>query len=46
MSAIMFMILKVTGMFRVSEEEEDMGLDESHHGGSAYDYGATGKVTA
>jgi len=46
MSAIMFMTLKVTGMFRVSEEEEDMGLDESHHGGSAYDYGATGKVTA
>ena len=46
MSAIMFMVLKVTGLFRVSEEEEDMGLDESHHGGSAYDYGATGKVTA
>ena len=42
MSGIMFGILKVAGLFRVSEEEEDLGLDESHHGGSAYDYGASG----
>jgi len=32
-----FTILKVTGLFRVDELEEDVGLDISHHKGAAYD---------
>merc|ERR1712070_203974 len=36
MSAIMFAILKAIGLLRVTEAEEEMGMDESHHGGSAY----------
>jgi Amt family ammonium transporter len=36
MSGILFFILKMSGMFRVSLEDEAAGLDESHHGGSAY----------
>mmetsp|Transcript_17800 Transcript_17800/g.60733 ORF Transcript_17800/g.60733 Transcript_17800/m.60733 type:complete len:444 (-) Transcript_17800:126-1457(-) len=38
MSAIMFFALKAMGVLRVSEEDELMGLDESHHGGAAYDF--------
>eukprot|EP00232_Nephroselmis_pyriformis_P019752 CAMPEP_0182887736 /NCGR_PEP_ID=MMETSP0034_2-20130328/21005_1 /TAXON_ID=156128 /ORGANISM="Nephroselmis pyriformis, Strain CCMP717" /LENGTH=471 /DNA_ID=CAMNT_0025021115 /DNA_START=27 /DNA_END=1442 /DNA_ORIENTATION=- len=36
-SGIMFFIMSKAGIFRVSHEDEVMGLDESHHGGSAYD---------
>ena len=36
MSAIMFGLLKATHLFRVPPEDEDIGLDESKHGGSAY----------
>jgi Amt family ammonium transporter len=36
-SSILFMILKVCGIFRVSIEEEAAGLDISKHGGSAYE---------
>ena len=32
-----FMLLKVLGMFRVDALEEEVGLDISHHRGSAYD---------
>lgn len=32
-----FAILKVAGLFRVDPLEEDVGLDISHHKGSAYD---------
>ena len=32
-----FMVLKVLGMFRVDALEEEVGLDISHHRGSAYD---------
>ena len=32
-----FMVLKVLGMFRVDTLEEEVGLDISHHRGSAYD---------
>lgn len=32
-----FTILKVAGLFRVDALEEDVGLDISHHKGSAYD---------
>ena len=32
-----FLVLKAAGMFRVDELEEDVGLDISHHRGSAYD---------
>lgn len=35
-SGIMFAGLKFMGWFRVDEEEEDIGVDVSHHGGSAY----------
>lgn len=31
-----FMLLKVAGIFRVTEEQEEDGLDVSKHGGSAY----------
>jgi Amt family ammonium transporter len=34
----LFGILKITGLFRVSEEEEVVGMDISHHGGSAYEW--------
>ena len=36
LSTIMFQGLKLAGIFRVSEADEDMGLDNSKHGGSAY----------
>jgi len=32
-----FMLLKIFGIFRVDPLEEDVGLDISHHKGSAYD---------
>ena len=34
--AIFFGILKVTGLFRVNPKDEEEGLDNSYHGGSAY----------
>jgi len=36
LSSIMFMILKVVGILRVSAEMEAAGMDVSKHGGSAY----------
>ena len=36
MSAIMFGLLKAAHVFRVPSEDEDIGLDNSKHGGSAY----------
>jgi len=36
MSAIMFGLLKAAKIFRVPPEDEDIGLDNSKHGGSAY----------
>jgi Amt family ammonium transporter len=41
-SCIMFGLLKVTGLFRVSEEDETVGMDISHHGGSAYEWQSGG----
>mmetsp|Transcript_126556 Transcript_126556/g.219271 ORF Transcript_126556/g.219271 Transcript_126556/m.219271 type:complete len:448 (-) Transcript_126556:556-1899(-) len=35
-SGIMFGVMKVAGILRVSEAEEVMGLDEAEHGGSGY----------
>jgi len=37
LSIPMFGALKLVGIFRVPMEEEDMGLDVSKHGGSAYE---------
>jgi ammonia channel protein AmtB len=31
------------GILRVSMDDELAGLDESHHGGSAYDFSSEGK---
>eukprot|EP00951_Prasinocladus_malaysianus_P004008 scaffold28419_cov50-Prasinocladus_malaysianus.AAC.1 len=36
LSSIMFFGMKFGGILRVPIEEEVQGLDESHHGGSAY----------
>merc|ERR1712070_276485 len=36
-SALVFGLLKSMQMLRVSEDDEKKGLDESHHGGAAYD---------
>ncbi|KAK3235142.1 hypothetical protein CYMTET_54639 [Cymbomonas tetramitiformis] len=36
-SALMFFGLSKAGVLRVSPEDEQTGLDDSHHGGSAYD---------
>jgi Amt family ammonium transporter len=36
-SLIMFYLLKVTGMLRVSAEMEAAGMDVSKHGGAAYE---------
>ena len=36
MSGLMFGVLKVTGIFRVSPDEETAGMDVSKHGGGAY----------
>jgi Amt family ammonium transporter len=36
MSGIMFGVLKVTGIFRVTADEETAGMDVSKHGGDAY----------
>lgn len=32
-----FYVMKIAGLLRVDEAEERMGLDVSHHGGSAYE---------
>ena len=37
LSAIMFFILKVVGLLRISAEMEAAGMDVSKHGGSAYE---------
>merc|ERR1712023_43316 len=39
-SLVMFGLLKVIGILRVSAEDEEAGLDAAEHGGSAYS-GAT-----
>jgi len=41
MSGIMFAAMKAAGILRVSKEDELAGLDESHHGGAAYDFKST-----
>jgi len=38
MSGILFASLKQLGILRVRKEDEMAGLDESHHGGTAYDF--------
>lgn len=37
-SSILFFVLKYAGMLRVPVEEEEAGLDTSHHGGNAYNF--------
>jgi hypothetical protein len=39
-----FYVMQRLGLLRVSEKEEVMGLDKSHHGGSAYDMNAAGTL--
>lgn len=47
-SMLMFGSLKMLGILRVDESTEEAGMDESHHGGSAYNFedakSANGKV--
>jgi Amt family ammonium transporter len=38
MSGICFFGMKAAGILRVSQADELTGLDESHHGGAAYDF--------
>lgn len=40
-----FYVMRALGLLRVAEAEELMGLDKSHHGGSAYDMDV-GKIAA
>lgn len=44
-SALMFFILAKANVLRVSPEDEKTGLDDSHHGGSAYDMSNTQVAT-
>lgn len=37
-SSVLFGVLKYAGMLRVPVEEEEVGLDTSHHGGNAYNF--------
>ena len=41
-SGLVFFGLKMAKVLRVSAEDEDTGLDASHHGGNAYNF-ASGK---
>jgi len=45
MSAIMFLVLKMAGILRVSAEMEEAGMDVSKHGGPAYDVPIASKTT-
>ena len=38
MSGLLFFFLKSMGKVRVSAEDEAKGMDETHHGGKAYEY--------
>eukprot|EP00227_Mantoniella_beaufortii_P007662 CAMPEP_0197592266 /NCGR_PEP_ID=MMETSP1326-20131121/14999_1 /TAXON_ID=1155430 /ORGANISM="Genus nov. species nov., Strain RCC2288" /LENGTH=459 /DNA_ID=CAMNT_0043157949 /DNA_START=67 /DNA_END=1446 /DNA_ORIENTATION=- len=40
-SSVVFFALRMAKLLRVSAEDEDAGLDQSHHGGDAYNF-ATG----
>jgi Amt family ammonium transporter len=47
MSFIMFFALKMSGLLRVSQDIEEMGMDVSKHGGTAYEMeGAAAKAAA
>ena len=37
LSGLMFFVLNMFGVLRVPPEDEQVGMDESHHGGKAYD---------
>jgi len=37
-SSVLFGVLKYAGLLRVPVEEEEVGLDTSHHGGNAYNF--------
>lgn len=41
LSGVLFMALKFMKLLRVSAEDEDVGLDSSHHGGDAYNFAAS-----
>ena len=40
-STLQFLLLKVAGLLRVSAEVEEKGLDDSKHGGAAYQAGSS-----
>lgn len=37
-SGLLFYLLSKNGILRVKKEDEEKGLDISHHGGSAYNF--------
>ena len=45
-SAILFFALKAIGIYRVPAADEDLGLDVSKHGGSAYANAGQVEITA
>ena len=46
MSFIMFFALKMSGLLRVSQDIEEMGMDVSKHGGTAYEMEGAAKAAA
>ncbi|GFH06636.1 ammonium transporter [Haematococcus lacustris] len=44
LTGILFFVLKMFNLLRISEEDEHRGLDASKHGGSAYNHDVNGRT--